>query len=1019
MRQLIVLLQIFYFYSTALAADAPVFNKSKSILFILNTEIKTIEQMIVRNKEPRLKHRLVELYSEKAEKSREEENKKFFDAIKTNSILNKEDFYHDSVEAAQKAHSLGLELVKLVSYRRLGEVYLTLAYNSRDYLKDISPEPYYLKALELFSNDVDKRDIVKGSLADYYYNSKNYDKAIKLYTELTSDENNSLWHKYSYNYAWCLLKKEKRQEALKLILKVFAKTKEKKQVELITLLKQQMPVFFYQARAFDEALDFYRLEYDDFPSPAFKLGQTIYRKGEFREGERYLQRVLSLDLEEKKKIEGYLILIDLYKQTHDYTKLNTYLDKLIALSKLKIFEQFTDDQKNELLLAVVDIKNEILRRDDLVRKLELATYISSIYDALSYFEPLKVSEYSFYTGEIFYSINKKEKSKNYYEKCLKNTIEEKFLNLCMEAIFSLDKEGLYKKQDLELEVLLLTYIKSNQAKYMSLSFRRLFSIYRELRLLDKKQDLYFDYFARFKQDQVILQEMSKELIQDAIEEKKIERLEFLASKVVAQEIVLTSELKNNFWKFLGNYYLELIALDVEKSIALADRVLKLPFVPEDIKFKASFNMALGFHHKKDGESALSWLTSTLNHSEYLSSHGEEYLKFLDEFYNLYGDEKFTILANKLLVSSCKIDKLYPRIYQNVYRYFQLNEDLKNLTELGEHSKNCVRDSKQTDVAISKKLSPNQFSQISIDEINLLKQYQSHYDSLESQINLPIPFDENDFTIKLTSTIEHLNALKNLLINSKAYPQLVKYQSTFITKSYDDVIVAYSNYKPKIQDANLAWSIRTTLKTVRKQLDKDKLALVKNSKSNLNLDIAYTLFPDFIIKFNPSEFVTFETKAKEAQGNIKHAFQSIEEGKYEKAAYFFKQDGTKLANEYLVKIYLKMNYLDTALKNISQASAEDQEILHFFNSDLNQLKNPAHPLIKLLILAYHQNLNQAWQEIQKLDYKQRLYLPVALYLAIKVKDFGFYQQHRNLLSEASLKDQLEALFLKEGGYHAKN
>lgn len=1002
-----LLIVLFIFCNSVLA------SQTKSIVMILDAEINTIERMVLKRKDAKLYHRLIELYTEKAEKSRELENKLFFDAIKTNSSLEKDSFFKDSLSYATKSIEVGKSLISLhKNYKDLGDVYLTLAFNCRDYLKDCNPENYYLQALTYFKNIEHKRNIVEGSLADYYYNVKKYDQAINLYEKLTKIENSDLWNKYAYNYAWCLLKKEKKKEALDLIKKIYFKAKDDKKVELISLLQQQLPIFFYQSREFDHALEFFQAEYSNFPTPAFKLGQSIYKKGEYKLGEKYLLKTLETKVEDNKKIEGYLILVDLYKQTHEYDKLLNILSTLVNFHKQKIFNGFNLDETNELLLAIVDIKNELLRRDDEHTKLKLANSISTIYQTLIYFDPTKTDEYSFYSGEIYYSINQKLKSMNFYESCLKHTSVDKYANLCMESIFALDKEGFYKKDLNRLEQVLITYSKLKLNKYLSLVIKRLFAIYSEQKEYIKKREAYALYLGHFTQDLPILTEMSKEIVQDAIQIKELETLELIAHKIQIDELKLTPNLKDNYWMFLGNFYLEYIAKNPDQALAFAERILKLPFVPSDIKLKASFNMALGFHKKSNAQDTITWLKPIFKESEFFNAQKEYFLTFIDEFFNNYDLESFNQYSHLVASNICTLKDGKVEFYTKLKKYYEMNLDQTSLGQLEDIKSKCQFEYKDNKVAEDKLL-----TLITMNDLQTINQFSQLSLSVQNLSKLPVPFAEDVFAANISGTLEQLVQLKNLINQINAENNLKYFLTYKLNHIYISVIDSFKIYKPKISDANLAWSIRTTMKTINKQLEKDRQKLSPNKLVKENISLSYKLLEDYFFDVRAEDFISrndlinfssFDKKIK----------KMLEENMIEKAVYFLKQNSSTEAKELLVKIYIHKNFMSLAQKEYASAHQEDKVIIDLINGK-DVTGHSTNHLLQSLIFLRSNEYQKAFDFMHVSDNSNDIAIALKIYAAIKLNNVLFYNENISKLKNDVLKSQLEYLVLSKGNYHANN
>ncbi|MFZ4714247.1 MAG: tetratricopeptide repeat protein [Bacteriovoracaceae bacterium] len=865
------------------------------ILTLLDKEMSAITRMKDQKKtKVHHLHRLLELYAEKCKYIREEENKAFFEAMKKNELKDKSHYYGNTKVLYDESLKIGKELIKTYpDYQSLGEVYYTMALNSRDYGSDKLAESFFLKSLQFMNEKHPLRLQVEASLGDYYYNQKTYDKAKKIYEIVLQHKNNEWWGKYAYNYAWCLLKLEHNQKALSVMLEAYQEGKKKSSINMQEEIVQNIGLFFFYAKELDNSLKFYHSESKEFANHAIKMGTLLMKKGNLKEAENYLLSTEEMVVSTKDQAAVKLSLLDLYREKIDIPKHLKKMRELRVLKKEVEELARVDDFSYNLKLLIKEMQAILQRKPE--RK-DLAYAIVENYDALMDFDPKERVTYLFYSGESLYGANLFAEALPYYHKSIMEAKETdlKMLNLSFESMLSVYKSlGTASEKGQELAPICEKYLTlAPNDTHSSYAYKKLFIEYHKNQNLAGVEDIIARYHKYLPQEVEFQRDMQSKYMTVLIEAKNVLKLKEWVTKIDQGFLTFETEYKTKIWNILGNILLNqsLSSKPSEENLALAQEIYAQPKFDSSIRIKASYNTAVAFLRLNQTANANDWLMKTLvllPEEETKKLFGD-FMGFLSGYFLNEDSQSLFTLSDYLITNYCSKDKMkMEELFLFSSQALMMATELKSLNSLRAKVQECHYpieklarlDSYFLQVAFEKRNMSsfetvygwNQ-SVLEREYLTFLEKWSGEENSeamaLWEKIKKDTQFQKKDFflskaaedkllplqermKIVRTASFDHLvknfdeaifaEALQKVIAqiaDAKAQVlEVAKLKNDKITVALlKDLSLTYSsladtlmNFKPKIADENYRWSIRVTMKQMKKTLMAEEKTLSKKLK----------------------------------------------------------------------------------------------------------------------------------------------------------------------------------------------
>ncbi len=540
-------------------------EKWSQLMSLVNNEIKTINSNNYSG--PELKHRLFELFSEKTKLVKEKENLTLLNADpKTIASNGKDSYFKSSREQYFAAEKFALAIIKdYPQYPRINEIYYALAINSRDFGSSLETE-HFLKLSIQFSKENSKTMYnAKTSLAEFYYNSKRYHDAISYYQDVLKNTENEWYGKHLYNAGWCYLKERNFKRAIELVKESFETTKNKKYVSMREQINNAIGIFYVQADATKEGIEFYEKNTTPASPWLLMLANSSMSKNNFSITEEVLRAALK-DTHKRKDInlemKVRLTQLDIYRESK---KDDLYFET--SNNILDLFKKNKLDQ-DDLGIAVNKIKEVAgFMQVNLVKDKtkEEITYskndykkIMRYFDILSTIDKKNKNQYRYYQGETALSIHDFQTALKFYVRSVMNSkiakdsgdVTKKTFDALLSTIdlakFSKQKENEYTIFAFKNYVILFPKSDKSQTIY-----QKLFSKYFELHQTKKAVNVLLVYIYNYKDDVKIHREMLTQILDTYIKEKNTDKLAFWINKIEKGYLKFDSDYIQNSIAVLG------------------------------------------------------------------------------------------------------------------------------------------------------------------------------------------------------------------------------------------------------------------------------------------------------------------------------------------------------------------------------------------------------------------------------------------------------------------------------------
>lgn len=538
----------------------------KKLMVLIDSEIKTIKGN--RYSGPELKHRMFELYSEKIKLIKEKENLNLLKADANVVIKNgKAAFFKASQEQYKTAQSYALTIIsQYPKYPRIAEIYYALAINSRDYGTNEETEKFLKLSISKSAESSKTMYNAKTALAEYYYNNKRYHEAVGYYTDVLKTSDDEWYGKHLYNAGWCHLKERNFKKALELIKLSYETTKNKKYVSMKEQVFSAIGIFFVQADATYEGIEFFEANSNPSAPNLLMLAQSSMNKSNFSMTDDVLKAALK-DTKKRKDFNGEmkvrLTQLDIYRESK---KEDEYFDT--ANSILELHKKTALD-KDDLFMAQNKIKEvagfmqinlvKDKTKDPISYSKDDYKKIMRYFDILSSLDKPNKKLYRYYQGETALSVQDYQVALKYYVRSIMNAklAKEKDDNTrkALDAMLStLEYAKLPKAKEDEYTIFafknfVILYPTSDKSQAI---YQKLFNKYFELNRIKKAVNLLLVYKLNYKGDEKIHREMLTQILDSYIKDKNTKKLAFWIGKIEKGYLSFNSEYIQNSIAVLGD-----------------------------------------------------------------------------------------------------------------------------------------------------------------------------------------------------------------------------------------------------------------------------------------------------------------------------------------------------------------------------------------------------------------------------------------------------------------------------------
>ncbi len=600
------------------------------LMNLINREIQTIKSNKYSGAE--LKHRLFELYSEKIKLIREKETQNLLKANAQDvASKGKDSFFKNSREQYQTAQKYALSLIpQYPNYERTSEIYYAMAINSRDFGSAEDTENFLKMAIATSKEQNKTMYNAKVALAEYYYNNKKYNQAISYYTDVLKNNDKEWYGKHLYNASWCYLKERNFKRALELIKESFETTKNKKYVSMKEQINQAIGIFFVQADATKEGIEFY--EKNTTPSSPWllMLAASSMNKNNFALTDDVLKAALR-DTKSRKnandEMKVRLAQLDIYRENKKddlYFEVTNNILDLFKKNKLEKDDIFNATNKIKEVAGFMQIN---LVKD---KKAEEVKYnkddfkkIMRYFDILTVLDKPNKNLYRYFQGETALSTHDFKSALKYYIRSVMNSKMNKdageITKKSFEAMLStLELAKLEKKKENEYTIFalknyLIFYPKSEKSQVI---YQKLFSKYFELHQTKKAVNILLVYKKNYSEDEKIHREMLTQILDTYIEEKNTDKLAFWVKRIEKGYLNYSKDYIENSIAILGGLLFDKYqAMEKKGQMKEAmngyESIFESKQYPNRIKAEAAYAMATLHQEQNKVKDSYKWLVKSL------------------------------------------------------------------------------------------------------------------------------------------------------------------------------------------------------------------------------------------------------------------------------------------------------------------------------------------------------------------------------------------------------------------------
>lgn len=588
---------------------------------LIEEEITTIHR--AKKMSDKIMYRLFELKSEKLKLIKEKENKSFMaDKMKHGSKVKRQDSFRKTLSLYKMTNDYGQSILKKYPNTKFkAAIFYTLALNSRDFSYDNKELGFLRKAIEHSGGQEQVNYLARTSLAEYYYNNKNWKSAIAQYNTVIKNKDDEWYTKNLLNYGWCLLKDHHFDQAINSLEKSYKLSSDEFYVDVRDQAMTGLISFYVLGKQITRGIQFIDKFSNNKNESHLKLAQKAAGKGYYEESQKIID-LLENRIDSQKETELYadfrLFQFDFYKQFHKS-------EKLLTIAKLFQKTKFNDYQREDAIRKVSDVvgtKQVILKKDFSKHNQEydknVLDEIVSYFKILSNIDSKEQAQYEYFTAETYFSIQLYKEALQEYKNSLisydKTNSKEDLRAKNMDAIFACIDNIQFNKKDKQQELVfafnkyLNYWPKDEKAQKI---YPRLFGIYQERKDFVNMQASLDRYVENFKSDlknhqdlyrvqlDLLIKDKDTQLLALKINQMQKGYLNFTKVEVKKSETILANILFEQYKQMNENG-------EPKKALAGYQKVHFTDYYPKSIKGEAAFNMGMIYTDLEDNNNAFKW-----------------------------------------------------------------------------------------------------------------------------------------------------------------------------------------------------------------------------------------------------------------------------------------------------------------------------------------------------------------------------------------------------------------------------
>lgn len=685
-------------------------ERRQRIISIIDEELSEIQRLSgqVKGANPDYLLRMAELNLEKARLWREKENQSFLElSDSTRRKTNKSRYFSKSASYFAQANKLAVQITKrFPAYRNISDVYYILGYNAKEAGKNKTAANYFANANSKSSSNSITKVKSQISLAEIYYNKKQYRKAIPLYESALSRHKDKWWTKDSFNLAWCYYRANKESKAIDKMKEVFRASSNKKFIDVRTQVERDIGLFFATSGRIEEGIAFYRKIGINFTDQLLRIAVTLKTQGKYTEANKVLNYAVKFEKSKKKLPEIYVEKLDLYDKfgkENSHIKASKkmyalYNERLLSSNQVKSFTYQLKKQAAKLQKQVVSKTYKRLKKT----RNRKASYAIDYFEMLTKVDSDKAHEHQFHKAETAYANYDYSKAIVYYNeafdaakaerdsKLLANSAEGMLATLGQRGLNSKIKDRFYAPV---YEKYLGTWPTGKRAKSI---YQKLFKVYLEQKNYEKAKGVLDRYVKAYPKDWKTQEAMIANMMELSRKAKDYKSIRQWIGFIEAGQYSVSAGYKKKLQELLTSIQIE----DVQNSLSKGDKsvalrgyhkILKDPHSTKKSKINAKYNLAALYYELGQPTDAYRWSVEALSEMP-----PKDAASFADSFLTISGflftKQEFAASADistRVVAKLCstKTRKKSVAFKNSIYLYLA-ESDLKKAEELIDQARRC-------------------------------------------------------------------------------------------------------------------------------------------------------------------------------------------------------------------------------------------------------------------------------------------------------------------------------------------
>lgn len=638
-------------------------QRRQAIIGIIDEELNEIQRLssAVNARNPDYLLRMAELNLEKARLWREKENEAYLEmSDDQRRRTNRAKYFSRSASYFQQANRLAVALTKeFPSYKDIADVYYILGYNAKEAGREELAQKYLANAVKKSNRNEKTKIKSQISLAETYYNQRQYKKAIPLYESSLSRHKDKWWTKDSFNLAWSYYRNNQSGAAINKAIQVYEQSKNSQFVDMRSHVERDIALFYATSGRIDEGVRFYENLGINFTDQLLRVAQTLKSDGKYTEAEKALGYAANSEKRPDKMAEIRLDQLDLYEtfgKDANHLKISRSLYSLFQSDVLdsRQTQRFLIQVQKQASKLQKQVTSKTYRRVKKTRQRK-ADQAIEYFTLAEKLDSKNAHVHVFYKAETAYANYEFSKALPFYiqafdgakaagdRKVLVSSIEGQLAALGQKKLPEKVKDNYYAQV---YERYLNEWPQGQKAQTIS---KRLFNVYYSKGEYTKAKEVLDRYVENYPRDWKGQEAMIANLMEVARKNKDHGQIRQWIAAIDAGKYTVGAPYKVKLRELLTSIQIEGVQQSLDKgdkSVALRGyhQILKDPNSTPKSKINAKYNLAALYYELGDVAKSYQWSVEVLQEMQV-----RDVMNFSDSFLTissfLFAKQQFAASAD--------------------------------------------------------------------------------------------------------------------------------------------------------------------------------------------------------------------------------------------------------------------------------------------------------------------------------------------------------------------------------------